>query len=426
MRTLPHSLDRLEVLFDDERLVANAGLIASATLAEYLGLRELFDGWVDLGDAPGHANVGHKAMTVVHSVLAGADSIDDCDVLRAGATALVLGHAVAAPSTVGTFLWSFHLGPRPPAGQGGRRVVGPGVGVRGGSGRRAAHHRLGLVDPRDLRVGQARRMEVHLQPCPRLSASLRGYGRQRRRVALPLARRQRPDHSGRGGVFDRDLQPGPSRRRHRPADRASRLGFYTRHVFDACRRGDVRFSITAKLRKGGVHNAIAFHRRRRLDTDVAEATYQLDSREHFRTERLVNLLVAREQPAHHCSGVRSMARDPLSRRSRVGSSAGNGPALRVADAVPMQSTPSCWYSAFAGAEIPWRELTGMPGPLPPRMRAILSSPSDRMNPAASPVPPRLEEVTRPRATAASRPHGRRPVGMANRATGAAVLRVSLG
>src|SRR5487761_1726792 len=96
-----HSLDGTGVTFDDDRLVANAGLIAPATLAQHLGLRELFDEHVDLGDAPGRANVGHKAMTVIHSVLAGSDSIDDCEVLRAGSTVEVLGHELRAPSTIG-------------------------------------------------------------------------------------------------------------------------------------------------------------------------------------------------------------------------------------------------------------------------------------------------------------------------------------
>ncbi|MHB1534419.1 MAG: IS1380 family transposase [Acidimicrobiales bacterium] len=109
MRTFSHNLDRVEVVFDDDRLVA-AGLIAPATLAEHLGLREVFEDHVDLGDAPGRANVGHKAMTVIHAVLAGADSIDDCGVLRAGASGALLGHAVAAPSTIGTFLRSFTWG----------------------------------------------------------------------------------------------------------------------------------------------------------------------------------------------------------------------------------------------------------------------------------------------------------------------------
>jgi hypothetical protein len=46
-------------------------------------------------------------MTLVHGVLAGADSIDDMDVLRAGSTGLILGHGVMAPSTLGTFLRAF-------------------------------------------------------------------------------------------------------------------------------------------------------------------------------------------------------------------------------------------------------------------------------------------------------------------------------
>ncbi len=105
-----HSLDAIDVTFDDERLVADAGLMLPATLAQHLGLRELFDDHVDLGQAPGHANVGHKAMTLIHSALAGGDSIDDADALRAGATEAVLGHVVLAPSTLGTFLRSFTWG----------------------------------------------------------------------------------------------------------------------------------------------------------------------------------------------------------------------------------------------------------------------------------------------------------------------------
>ena len=105
-----HSLDRIAVTFDDEHLVANAGLIAPATLAQHLGLRALFETHVDLGAAAGRANVGHKAMTLIHSALAGGDSIDDADALRAGASQAVLGHGVLAPSTLGTYLRSFTWG----------------------------------------------------------------------------------------------------------------------------------------------------------------------------------------------------------------------------------------------------------------------------------------------------------------------------
>jgi hypothetical protein len=40
----------------------------------------------------------------------GLDSIDDCDILRSGRTGAVLGHRVAAPSMVGTFLQAFRFG----------------------------------------------------------------------------------------------------------------------------------------------------------------------------------------------------------------------------------------------------------------------------------------------------------------------------
>ena len=102
--------DRIKIAFDDHRLVANAGLLLPATLAEHLGLGELVDNHVDLGDAPGRANTGDKMMTLVASALAGGDCIDDADVLRTGGTACTLGGTVKAPSTLGTFLRSFRWG----------------------------------------------------------------------------------------------------------------------------------------------------------------------------------------------------------------------------------------------------------------------------------------------------------------------------
>ena len=57
-------------------------------------------------DAVGRASCGTKAMTVVGAILAGADSIDDVDVLRAGA-APELFDRQRAPSTIGTWLRGF-------------------------------------------------------------------------------------------------------------------------------------------------------------------------------------------------------------------------------------------------------------------------------------------------------------------------------
>ena len=94
--------DRIDIAFDDDRLVDHAGLLLPATLAGRLGLRALADAHLDLGDAAGRANAGDKLLTLVASALAGGDCIADADALRAGGTASVLGCTVKAPSTLGT------------------------------------------------------------------------------------------------------------------------------------------------------------------------------------------------------------------------------------------------------------------------------------------------------------------------------------
>jgi hypothetical protein len=107
----PATLDQIAVRFDEQRLVSDAGLLLPATLAERLGVERLVNDSVRLGrGVPGAALPGRKVMSLVHGMLAGADSIDDMNVLRAGSTGLVLGHAVMAPSTLGTFLRSFTFG----------------------------------------------------------------------------------------------------------------------------------------------------------------------------------------------------------------------------------------------------------------------------------------------------------------------------
>ena len=153
--------DRIQISFDDHRLVANAGLLLPVTLAQHLGLRELVDNHVDLGDAPGRANTGDKIVTLVASALAGGDCIDDADVLRTGRTAGALGCVVKAPATLGTFLPEYlpaqlPVGPRPPVGSGGPGVAGPGLGCWGRTRRRAVDHRPGLHHLRNLRTGQGR------------------------------------------------------------------------------------------------------------------------------------------------------------------------------------------------------------------------------------------------------------------------------
>lgn len=246
------SLDRVGAIFDDERLVANAGLIVPATLAEHLGLKDLLDERVDLGDAPGHANVGHKAMTVIHSVLAGADSIDDCNLLRAGATAAVVGHAVAAPSTIGTFLRSFSW---PHARQ--LDSVGAEVQARawaaGASPSDPAgpttidvdssiHETYGLQKEGATRFGY-----THVRGYHPLYATLAETGEV-------IASRLRGGNSNtaRGAVsflaetFARVRRAGVSG----PIILRADSGFYSTGVVDACKKAGVAFSITVKLYPG--------------------------------------------------------------------------------------------------------------------------------------------------------------------------------
>ena len=75
-----------------------------------LGLEQAADQLINLGGRPGGCPTGPQDLTVVHSLVAGGDCIDDVEALRAGASASVLGHRVMAASTVGTFLRAFTFG----------------------------------------------------------------------------------------------------------------------------------------------------------------------------------------------------------------------------------------------------------------------------------------------------------------------------
>jgi len=252
-----HSLDRREVTFDDDHLVANAGLVLPATLAQHLGLLELFDEHVDLGDAPGRAHVGHKAMTLIHSALAGGDSIDDADALRAGSTEAVLGHAVLAPSTLGTFLRSFTWGHSRQLDVVAGELLTRAWAAGAGPGEEpfiidvdsSIHETYGLA-----KEGGTHFTYNHVRGYNPLYAVAAGTG-----DVLHTRLRGGNAHSGRGAAsfltetFGRARAAGATG----PIVVRADSGFYTRSVVDACRRARVCFSITAKLHKGGVKTAIA-------------------------------------------------------------------------------------------------------------------------------------------------------------------------
>jgi Transposase DDE domain group 1 len=107
----PVGLGGLQVRFDDERAVSDAGVMLVATLATRIGIEALAGRLVRLRpDRPGAANAGRKVMALIFAMVLGADSIDDCELLRAGRTRRLLGGWIPAPSTLGTFLRAFTFG----------------------------------------------------------------------------------------------------------------------------------------------------------------------------------------------------------------------------------------------------------------------------------------------------------------------------
>jgi hypothetical protein len=103
-----HSLARTRAAFDDPNLVSHAGLVPVTALAGRAGLPELVAEHVRPGGACG-VNASLKVGCLVAGMAAGADSIDDMDVLRHGAMdALFAG--VRAPSTLGSHLRSCNWG----------------------------------------------------------------------------------------------------------------------------------------------------------------------------------------------------------------------------------------------------------------------------------------------------------------------------
>ena len=98
--------------FDEDNLVSHAGLVPLLGLAEQTGLAEIIAEKVSI-KAPriksGSANLAPKLLTVIAGMCAGADSIDDLNVLRAGGMP-ILFDGVYAPSTLGTLLREFSFG----------------------------------------------------------------------------------------------------------------------------------------------------------------------------------------------------------------------------------------------------------------------------------------------------------------------------
>jgi hypothetical protein len=245
-----HSLDRLDTAFDDDRLVADAGLLLPATLAHHLGLRELVETHLDLGQAVGRANVGDKLLTLVMSALAGGDCIDDAAALRAGGTAGVLGFAIKAASTLGTFLRSFRWGHVRQLDAVTRHLLARAWAAGAGPG--SAPFTIDLDSTICETYGLAKEGATHHG-----YTGVRGY-----HPLLAVA-------AGTGDVLMARLREGRANTvrgaahflaetigRVRGAGATGELtmradsGFYAHDVVGVCRKADVRFSITLRQHKG--------------------------------------------------------------------------------------------------------------------------------------------------------------------------------
>ena len=107
-----HRFSAQSAVFDDDNLVSCAGLVPVMSLAAQTGLPQLLAAKVDIAEPKiksGSANPAPKLVTLIAGMCAGADSIDDLDVVRCGGMKTVFD-AVYAPSTIGTLLREFSFG----------------------------------------------------------------------------------------------------------------------------------------------------------------------------------------------------------------------------------------------------------------------------------------------------------------------------
>ncbi|WP_116271562.1 IS1380 family transposase [Pseudofrankia sp. BMG5.36] len=106
-----HTASRTHVAFDDPSLLGSAGLVPVMRLAERAGLGDLVAEHVKVPASAwsAGANAAAKVGCLVAGMAAGADCLDDMNLLRAGALDGVFD-GIRAPSTLGMFARAFTWG----------------------------------------------------------------------------------------------------------------------------------------------------------------------------------------------------------------------------------------------------------------------------------------------------------------------------
>ncbi|GAA1024798.1 IS1380 family transposase [Acrocarpospora pleiomorpha] len=97
-----HAAAKTHAIFDDEHMIAYAGLEPVMRLAQRCGLDALVGEYVQIA-GPAGANAPAKLASVIAGMACGADSIEDLDALRHGGMRKLFD-GVRAPSTLGSFL----------------------------------------------------------------------------------------------------------------------------------------------------------------------------------------------------------------------------------------------------------------------------------------------------------------------------------
>lgn len=103
-----HAPAAVSALFDDPNLVSAAGLVPMLRLARSAGLDQLSQSRLSVPTDKG-AHAGGKVMALVAGMLAGADSVDDMNLLRHGGMGRLFDRTYAL-STLGSFLREFRFG----------------------------------------------------------------------------------------------------------------------------------------------------------------------------------------------------------------------------------------------------------------------------------------------------------------------------
>ena len=251
-----HSAAATSVQFDESNLVSCAGLVPVMRLGQDCGLAGLVAEHLRVAGPLG-ANTPFKIGCVVGGMLAGADSIDDLDVLRHGGMG-ELFDGVRAPSTLGSFLRAFSWGNVGQLEAVNRRLLAE-LGVRTPVLADADKLAFLDVDSCQRRVcGHAKQgVGFGHAKVGGYQVRLRGFNPLIAAISTPTTApvltgtrlRGGTANSARGAGSFVAAQIGAARAAGAVGELVVRMdsGFYTAAAVAACRRGGARFSVTARM-----------------------------------------------------------------------------------------------------------------------------------------------------------------------------------